>query len=441
MRRGAARMTVSFALKPRRSTNLWPEDDLARRTVNALELAKRAATTLLADSTASGASSENLLSTKIVAETAMLLLFVAPTRSVDERIPKLSDDIATLLIPQARSQHVLASICMEPGMAMDHAVAHLILSRLGYPDPAVDRLLAQALAIGADFGPERLHHRRLEREWLTRLWPVGDACSRSDRRKTSRLLAESMFGRPLDALGSSRLDCYAFTHSLIYATDLGKTRITLPRPSSDISADATAALALSLDSDDFDLTAEVLLTWPILRLSWSASASFAFRVLADVLDELGFLPGLSFDRSRYDHLHGSQRKRYAFATSYHAILVVGFLSAAALQPGRAPLASVPAARGRSAGTALLRLFDKEASRPRWRRNLAALSAGQQHSVAPLLLAILLRRAKAKGDLSLIRECLRVSLRHNLIDGSAVSQAAALLRRSTSLTELASRKCG
>jgi hypothetical protein len=420
-----------------RSTALWPEDDLARRTVGALEMAKRAVGTLIA-----GTPGDNLISTKIIAETAMLLLFVAPIRNVDGQIPRLLDDIATLLIPHARSQHLLASICLEPGLAMDHAVAHLILSRLGYPDSAVDRLLAQSLAMGADFGPERLHHRRLEREWLARLWPVGEAPSRRDARKTSRLLTESMLGRPLDALGSSRLDCYAFTHSLIYASDLGTTRVTLPRRSSDISADATAALAFSLDRDDFDLTAEVLLTWPMLRLAWSPSACFAFRVLADVHDELGFLPGLSFDRSRYDHLHGSQRMRYALATSYHAIFVMGFLSAAALLPARAPAASVPATYRRSAGgTALVSLFDDESSRPRWQRNLAVLSARQQHSVAPLLLAMLLRRAKAKGDLTLFRECLSVSLRHGLIDGSAASQAAALLRRSVSLAELASRGSG
>jgi hypothetical protein len=442
VRRCAAHRAVSVALDSPRSTALWPKDDLARRTVNVLEMAKRAVGTLISGSTASGTPHENLLCTKIVAETAMLLLFVASIRNVDGHIPRLSDEIATLLIPHARSHYLLASICMEPGLAVDHAVAHLILSRLGYPDPAVDRLLAQAFAMGTDFGPERLHHRRLEREWLARLWPVGEVRPRRDARKTSRLLTESMLGRPLDALGSSRLDCYAFTHSLIYASDLGTTRITLPRRSSDISADATAALAFSLDRDDFDLTAELLLTWPLLRLAWSPSASFAFRVLADVHDELGFLPGLSFDRSRYDCLHGSQRMRYALATSYHAILVMGFLSAAALLPGPAPAVSVPATRRRSAcGTALLSLFDDESSRPRWQRNLAALSARQQHSVAPLLLAMLLRRAKAKGDLGLIRECLSVSLLNDLIDGSAASQAAALLQRSASLSEFASRGSG
>jgi hypothetical protein len=326
---------------------------------------------------------------------------------------------------------------MEPGLAQDHAVAHILLSRLGYPDAAVDRLLAQALAMGADFGPERVHHRRLEREWLAGMWSVGEAQSRRNRsRKFSRLLAESMLGRPLDALGSSRLDLYAFTHAVMYASDLGRRQVVLPRRSFDIANDAIAALAFSLDGDDYDLTAEVLLTWPMLRLAWSQCATFAFHLLADVQDELGFLPGLGFDRSSHDRLQGARRLRYILSSSYHAIYVMGFLSAAALMPGCAPPASVRPIRRRSAGgAALLSLFDDEGSQRRWRGLVEELSDRQKDAVTPLLLAMLLRRAKAKGDLSLIRESLAIALRHDLIDGSAAAQAVALLRRAGVLSEM------
>jgi uncharacterized protein DUF6895 len=424
-----------------RSTARWPRDDLARRVVDSLEMAKRAVRTLVCLSTASSAPSEGLLSAKIVAETAMLLLCVAPVRQVDDRIPGLLEEIASLLIPHARSHHVLASICMEPGSALEHAVGHVLLSRLGYPDATVDRLLAQALAMGADFGPERVHHRRLERNWLARMWPVGQApSSHNPSRKASRLLAESMLGRPLDVLGSSRLDFYAFTHAVMYVSDLGTRHVALPRRSSDIAGDAVAALAFSLDGDDFDLTAELLSIWPMLRLAWSPCASFGFRVLADMQDELGFLPGSGFDRSRHDSLLGAQRMRYTLATSYHTIYVMGFLSAAALLPDRAPASSVPPSRHLSGGgAALLSLFDDKGLERRWRGQVKALSERQQHAVGPLLLAMLLRRAKAKGDLSLIRESLAIALRHDLVDGSAATQAVALLRRSEVLAELAARR--
>ena len=282
---------------------------------------------------------EEFLEEKVVAETAMLLLCVEPIRSLDQRIQERFDAVVALLSPLARKTDVLAAICLDPGLAREHAVAHIILSRLGYPDRDVDRLLSESLSMGADFGPERQPHRLLEQEWLVRVWSVGEP----PRQRGSRLVADSMLGRPLDALGPSRFDIYAFTHAVMYASDLGGRRIVLPRPSAAIAASADAALAYSLDSNDFDLAAEVILTWPMLHLAWSPVATFAFGILAGVEDSLGFLPGLPFDVTRYEALTGKDRSRYAITTSYHTSYIMGFLCATALGPRCAPPAAVPPA--------------------------------------------------------------------------------------------------
>ena len=309
-----------------------------------------------------------------------------------------------------------------------------MLSRLGYPDQAVDRLLAESLAIGAGLGPERLPHRRLEQAWLARLWGAREQPGPDD----PALLAESMLCRPMDALGSTRLDVYAFTHALMYATDLGRRRVAVPRPLPSVAADAEAALAHSLDADDFDLTAEVLLTWPMLGVAWSPSAAFAFRILADVEDSVGFLPGSRFDRARYLGLSGHEQSQYALATSYHTAYVMGFLCAAALGPDRAPPVEVPADESApGAGAAVLRLVDRSGPTSCWRGPFAALTPGQQDAVAPLVLAILLRRARKACDLGLVRDALELAVAHDLVAGPAPAQAAALLRRSRAL-ELASR---
>ena len=191
--------------------------------------------------------------------------------------------------------------------------------------------------------------------------------------RMSQLLANSMLGRPMDALGSSRFDIYAFTHAVMYASDLGGRRIALPRPSAAIAADADTALAFSLNSNDFDLAAEVLMTWPMLGLDWSPTATFAFRLLASAEDDLGFLPGTKFDFARYRAtLKGDERSRYALMTSYHTAYVMGFLCAAALRHGRAPPAEVPPARrSRGAGAAILRLIDGPKSC--WRKPFGALA--------------------------------------------------------------------
>ena len=415
---------------PAKSAARWDRSDLVRRVVNALDVANRAVRDIVEGAESVTPIKNGLLCEKVIAETAMLLLCVEPIRSLDERIGDQVDAIATLLVPYARREDVLGAICLDPGLARDHGVAHALLSRLGYPDRDVDHLLSQSLAMGPDFGPERLPHQRLEQEWLARVWSVSEP---PPRRRNSQLLADSMLGRPMDALGSGRLDIYAFTHAVIYASDLGTRRVALPRPSAAIAADADAALAYSLDSNDFDLAAEVLLTWPMLGLAWRPAATFAFRLLANVEDNLGFLPGLTFDLTRYEALSGDERWRFALATSYHPAYIMGFLCATALKQDCAPPAEVPlAGRSRGAGAAILRLVTIDGPTPCWREPFGALAPRQQDSVAPLVLAALLRRARTAGDLGLVREALEVALAHDLIDGPAPTQAAALLRRSQAL---------
>ena len=412
-----------------RSEGPWDPSDLIRRVVNALDLARQAIGNIVEDAESIAPIKNGLVCEKVIAETAMLLLCVAPIRDLDERIATQLEAIATVLVPCARNQDVLAAICLDPGLARDHACAHALLSRLGYPDRGVDHLLSQSLAMDPDLGPERLPHRGLEQEWLARVWSIGEP----PRRRHAALLADSFLGRPMDALGSARLDIYAFTHAVMYASDPGGRRIRLPRSASAIAADAVAALAYSLDANDFDPAAEVLLTWPMLRLTWHPAAAFAFRILAGVEDEVGFLPGSTFDRLRYEALDGEERSRSALATSYHSAYIMGFLCALALRPGRAPPAAVPPARrARGAGAALLHLVDADGPSRCWREPFCALAPRQQDSVAPLLLAIVLRRGRTTGNLGLVREALEIALAHDLVDGPAPRQAAALLRRSSAL---------
>lgn len=120
------------------------------------------------------------------------------------------------------------------------------------------------------------------------------------------------------------------------STGLGERHVPPIRSRADIAADAGAALAYSLDSNDFDLTAEVLLTWPMLRLAWSPVARFAFGILAQEEDRIGFLPGLAFDPARYEASVDEDQLWRARSTSYHASYVMGFLCAAALRVGCAP---------------------------------------------------------------------------------------------------------
>lgn len=432
------------AARQLREAARWDRDDLIRRVIKALDAAFEVVQTIEHDGRPDAADAHatrdaiGVPTEKIVAETAMLLLCAAPVRRLHERIHDRIDSIAVRLVRHARSERVLAAICLDPGFARDHAVAHAILSRLGHTDPAADRLLQQSLAMGARFGPERLPHRRLEQEWLARVWPTGD----EGVRREARLLASSMLGRPMDALGSARLDVYAYTHAVMYATDLGTRRIVLPRSARAVAADADAALAFSLDANDCDLTAEVLLTWPMLGRAWSPAGVFAFDVLTRIEDGLGFLPGSSFTLTAYQALpDDDQRRRFALLSSYHTMYVMGFLCAAALRYGCSPPATIPpAAVSTGAGAVLFRLIDRDAAGASdgavapWRGAFDLLDGRQQDSLAPLLLALLLRRARARCDLRLVKEALEMALAHHVLEGPAPAQAAALLRRGRLLGE-------
>jgi len=411
----------------------WDQADLARRVAGALGIAAQALHALGvpdADRPAEAAHpGPQLSSVKVAAEASMLLFCAAPIQGVDERIRDGVELVARLLIPHARSDSALAAICIDPALARDHSVAHVILSHLGYPDPGADRLLRQSLAAGSGFGPERLPHRELEQRWLERIHSADNAPLRPD----TEILAQSSLGRPMDALGSTLLDKYAFTHCVLYASDCGGRRIVLPRSAADIAADADAALASSLDANDFDLSAEVLWTWPMLGLDWSPAATFAFQVLAAIEDEIGFLPGPAFSRAKLRSLPGNRRSRYNLVTSYHTALVMGFLCAAALRPGRTPPAAVPASSSSTPAAAdLMRLIAPRSPEPRWREAFRPLAPPRQNSLAPLVLTVALRRARSLANMKLIRDALQVALHHDLLGQPALGQAAALLRRGAAL---------
>ena len=77
-------------------------------------------------------------------------------------------------------------------------------------------------------------------------------------------------------------------------------------------------------------------------------------------------------------------------------------------------------------------LDADGPAPFWRQSFTTLARRQQDAVAPLLLAVVLRRARTAGNLGLVRDSLEVALAHDLVSGPAPRQAAALLRRSRAL---------
>jgi hypothetical protein len=170
-------------------------------------------------------------------------------------------------------------------------------------------------------------------------------------------------------------------------------------------------------------------------VEWSAAASFAFRVLARVEDEAGFLPAPLTRLDRYHSLSGEEQSRYVMATVYHTAYVMGLVCAAALRSGKTPLTEIPHQGPQGGASVLLKHIDAHGGRPHWRDDLSQLPSPAQDTLAPMLLTIALRRAAKRRDLQGIRTLLERALGHKLVSHPASRQAAGMLRRIAAASQL------
>ena len=411
-------------LKRKQAEN-WDPADLTTRLCNILDIAARAVRTLAPrgysdpDDVASGVEAE-----KVVSETGLLLLACKPLAREHIEVWQRVQTVARLLIPHARNDRVRLALCMRPGVARDYTFAHACLSQLGYPDPEVDRLLQLSLEAEVAGGSSSLPGWVLEQDWIRRVWDPGQDHPRAD----AGLGASFILGRSMSVFTATRDDIYTFTHAIMYLTDLGERRVRLPRSRAETIASAEAALARCLDQQDYDLCGELLLTWPYLGERWSALATFAFRVLARVEDEAGFLPAPLTRLDRYYSLSGDERSHYAMATVYHTVYVMGLVCAAALRPGKAPPLKILHSRRSRGAEVLIEFIDSDDSHPHWRDNMSKLDRRERESLAPMLLTIALGRAVERRDFQRVRTLLECSLKFGLVTHPAPRQAAGLLRR-------------
>jgi len=427
----------------RRPAPVRHRDDLLGRVHLAVRMARRAVKAAVNREVLNGEESASaachpppLVPAKVVGESAMLLRMTAPLRGLDETLDVESRLLAVQLVPQARGGRVRERLCHEPGRALEHASAHLFLSDAGYPDEAFDRLLAGVVEGNAVQGSERLPNHLLEGEWLDQIWRGRVDAEPAD----AALLDRTCLGWPLDVLGCSTLDLYLFTHVVMYASDMGRRAVVLPREPVDILAEVEAALAAALDADNLDLAAELLWTWPMLRQPWSPIATFAYGVLAREQDALGFLPGPDYERwaSQPAGQDAMSHEDLVLRSSYHATFVMGMLCAAALLPGgggratAVPVTPLPDGMADQADRPDQPDGPDRAAWPRWQRAFEALDDAARSRLAPLSVSVRFRRAAATGDINALREVLASTLDEHGADGPSARQALRKLQRAMAI---------
>ena len=102
-----------------------------------------------------------------------------------------------------------------------------------------------------------------------------------------RSAVEQLWSETLRSPTEEQLDRLAQAFVELYASDDLQFREHIKNRSAHLMR-RTGKL---FDAENFDLAAELLWTWPMLGLPWSAAAIFCFALLAEVQDSHGFLPG------------------------------------------------------------------------------------------------------------------------------------------------------
>lgn len=400
----------------------WAEADLVRRVCLGLDIAARAITIIGPEGFRDEDEPEGSFGPdKLAAESAMLLHVASSVR----RFPEIAagiDRVVRLLAPGVRSERTRIAIALNPAISLQLGMPHLLLSRLDGGDPQLDRLIELTTGSTAHHGNEVVPHRALERLWLESI-RTGE----SDDERFERAASDSVLRHPVDLVWGSREDAYAHTHGLMYYTDFGYVDRQLPRARADVLRESEALLARALLLEDYDLAAEVLMAWPLTSAPWSAAAVFGLKVLAELEDEVGFLPAKNGTPEKFHRLTGHERTRYALAASYHTAYVWAMVCAMALRQDRLPPADIPGASFEAD-----RIDELLGTIPRidtpWRRTFGRRSAAEQERLASFLLDIALLTNARNHDFAAVAQLLEMAAQHGLADGPLWGQSVELLQR-------------
>jgi len=323
----------------------------------------------------------------------------------------------------------MLSMALHPSTCVELAVPHILLSKLGFKEEKFDHFLQLCLSSQASKGHERPPFASLEKLWILELW--NNVKPGPEWQSNLKLSALS---RPIDILGGLKEDAYALTHLVIYCTNFGFSAKRLPRPKSEVLAEARSLLAKCLDEEDYDLAAETLMIWPQLGVPFCASSAFGFWVLLQVESQVGVLPSVRTRSDRLKRLKGDDKTRYAFATAYHTALVMGLLCAVSLhKERRLPTRLNGLTVEKLLIDKLLSFIDEDQGH--WQPIFVALSEAERLTLAPLLLDIALAQKFRRRDYNAANQLLEIAAKFGIVQSPLSVQASEMLERLSAFSEV------
>ena len=261
---------------------------------------------------------------KVVVETALLALVASRVPSPSPRLRAILDDLARHLVPRVRSERNQVLLMRFPHTAASLGLAHVILTKLGYPDVGFDQLFHRALNSESISAIERLPYRSMDLRWLRGIAYPSQPVDVND------LLPHSILTSEAHPIYMSPADTYVLTHSLMYATDFGQHPLSPAVDLARVRDMVEAGIAYHLLSENLDLLGELLLGSAILGDMETPAFALGWWAVTDVWSDPGFLPSPTFDRSAFAVLEGVAASAYAFRHIYHTTYVGGILCAVML---------------------------------------------------------------------------------------------------------------
>jgi hypothetical protein len=303
---------------------------------------------------------------KFLMETALLLQAVYRSEWLPHALRSHALEIGRMAAGSARHDRLAGAMLMRPSIATEYAVAHGCLAMMGWTDPAFQAVVDTALAAPVASSFQRLPWKELELRWAESMLGVQRPANHA-----SVALPLTFLSRRLDILEASRAEMYHLTHEVIYATDFGFLPPNTVRPLSDVMRDIDGAIARTLDADDFDLCAELILATPFTATPWSPTTTAALTVLMEVVNEFGALPSMTYAPTITAQQSAADRRVYFLRESYHTQYVLAFLMLGTLIPGRNPLDLPAPGIGPAAAVMPRRVDDRQAM---WERTSLAETA-------------------------------------------------------------------
>jgi hypothetical protein len=217
-------------------------------------------------------------------------------------------------------------IIRRPRLASLYLLAFVSLEDAGVRCPHARELLERLLAIGQMFSRELMPFQRFERCYL--LERGGFEFEKPD---DLELFGDTFAARMPLSLTWQELDVYAFTHAILYLTDLGRRGSKLPVAQREKLLEAVELfLGVYLCQNHWDLVGELLMCAETLGGGESALAGLGWKALGDQQNTDGHI----FDAGRAEREGESGERTDHFDAVYHPTLVSGLAAAVGLGSDR-----------------------------------------------------------------------------------------------------------